>query len=323
MVFLGTASDRYAGWIGQVYSKGRYEPRISRRTKKLGDQGFVEEVLPVESVEEYFQHFRVLELDFTFYRPLCEADGRPTQNLRVLRSYATHLKEEDRLILKVPQAIFARRILRGNRYTINDQYLNPDLFIRQFYAPAVELLDPWLDGLIFEQEYQKREDRTSPGALAEELDAFFGAIPRDTRYHVELRTETYLRDPVFQALERRGVGQVLSHWTWLPPLLRQFALAGRRFLNPSARGIIRLMTPRGMRYEEAYARAHPFTALVEGMTDRRMVEETALLMKTAVERNVRIDVIINNRAGGNAPLIAQELVGRFLTLMGTPSTSDS
>ena len=65
-VFLGTASDRYKGWIGQIYSSGLYADRINRRSKKLGTRTFVEEVLPVESVEEYFRHFRTLELDFTF-----------------------------------------------------------------------------------------------------------------------------------------------------------------------------------------------------------------------------------------------------------------
>jgi hypothetical protein len=31
-ILMGTASDRYAGWIGQIYTKERYEGRISRRT---------------------------------------------------------------------------------------------------------------------------------------------------------------------------------------------------------------------------------------------------------------------------------------------------
>jgi uncharacterized protein YecE (DUF72 family) len=317
-VFLGTASDRYAGWIGQIYSQGKYASGLSRRSKKIGGQSFVEEVLPVESVEEYFQHFRVLEMDFTFYRPLLEKDGRPTQNLQVLRAYASRLPHDARLILKVPQAVFARKILLQNRYAPNADYLNPELFVRQFYEPAVELLDPWLAGLVFEQEYQKKEDRSAPETVASELDTFFAALPRDTRYHVELRTETFLRDAVFRVLEKHGVGQVLSHWTWLPPLARQFSMAGRRFLNPAGKAIIRLMTPRGMRYEEAYAKAFPFSALVEGLMDPRMVEETAALMKRALEDNVHIHVIINNRAGGNAPRIAQEVAGRFLSLLGTP-----
>ena len=62
-ILLGTASDRYAGWIGQIYSEGRYDDRITRRTKKVRGKSFVEEVLPVASVTEYFEHFPTLVID--------------------------------------------------------------------------------------------------------------------------------------------------------------------------------------------------------------------------------------------------------------------
>ncbi len=313
-VYMGTASDRYSGWIGQIYSEGRYAGRIGRRSKRVKRESFVEEVLPVESVEEYFQHFRTLELDFTFYRALLDGDGRPTQNFHVLRTYRQYLNQDDRIILKVPQTTFAKKLRRGGKYLQNEQYLDPEIFIRQFYEPALGLLEPWLDGLIFEQEYQRKEERSSPQRAAEELDAFFDQIPRDNRYHVELRTETLLAAPVFEVFEKYGVGQVLSHWTWLPTLSRQFGLCGRRFLNPGKGCIIRLMTPRGMRYEDAYAKAHPFNALVDGMLNPQMVKETADLMKAAIQEDVRINVIVNNRSGGNAPLIARQIAGQFLSI---------
>ena len=65
-VLLGTASDRYAGWIGQIYSRERYVGRISKRSRVVAGKTLVEEVLLVDSVEEYFAHFSVLEVDFTF-----------------------------------------------------------------------------------------------------------------------------------------------------------------------------------------------------------------------------------------------------------------
>ncbi len=311
-VFMGTASDRYAGWIGQIYSGERYANKIGRRSKRVGGKTFVEEVLPVASVEEYFRHFRILELDFTFYRPLLDKDGKATQNLHVLRTYTQYLNKTDRLILKVPQAIFAKRLWRKGRHIENEEYLNPDVFTRQFYEPALGLLAAWLDGLIFEQEYQRKQDRPSPKEFAGELDTFLSAIPKDTRYHVELRTETLLTDPVFEVLEKHGVGQVLSHWTWLPSLSRQFSLSGRKFLNAGKRSVIRLMTPRGMRYQDAYARAHPFSAMVDGMLNPQMVDETSDIMRVAIADDTQINVIINNRAGGNAPIIAQKVAKEFL-----------
>jgi hypothetical protein len=49
-VLVGTASDRCAGWIGQIYSEGKYDKGITRRSHKVGDQTFTDEALPVESV---------------------------------------------------------------------------------------------------------------------------------------------------------------------------------------------------------------------------------------------------------------------------------
>ncbi len=317
-VFIGTASDRYAGWIGQIYSGRLYDGRISRRTKQVGGRSFVEEVLPVESVEEYFRHFGVLELDFTFYGPLLDKEGKPTQNLHVLRTYSQYLKKSDRLILKAPQTVFSKKLRRGGAYIENEEYLNPDIFTGRFYKPALGLVGPWLSGLIFEQEYQRKQDRSSTKAFGKELDAFFNAIPKDNRYHVEIRTDALLADPVFDVLERHGVGQVLSHWTWLPPLSRQFALGGRRFLNRGRQCIVRLMTPRGMLYKDAYARAHPFSAMKDGMMNPEMVDETAHLMRAAIEDDARINVIINNRAGGNAPLIANQIIRQFLAGEAVP-----
>jgi hypothetical protein len=252
-------------------------------------------------------------LDFTFYLPLLDRAEKPTRVFHLLHTYRQYLKPDDRLVLKAPQVIFARKILRQGKYIDNEHYLNPGVFLKQFYEPAIELLAPWLEGIVFEQEYQRKDNRVSPEEQAAELDAFFGAIPEDNRYHVELRTEAFLTGSVFKILEGYGVGQVLSHWTWLPALSKQFALSGKRFLNRNS-SIIRLMTPNGMRYEDAYARAHPFNALIKGMQSPGMVQDTTELIKRAIEEKLRMNVIVNNRAGGNAPLIAQQIANGFLAV---------
>jgi uncharacterized protein YecE (DUF72 family) len=277
----------------------------------VGGQSFVERVLPIESVQEYFEHFGVLELDFTFYRLLSESDGVPTQNHHVLRQYQRYLGEDDPLVLKVPQLIFAQKLRRRGGFIENRDYLNAEIFTRQFYQPAVELLGAHIRGFVFEQEYQRKKDRSPPERMAEDLDRFFESIPKDTRSHVELRTESLLATPVFEVMRKHGVGQVLSHWTWLPSLRRQFALSGNTFMNAGGNSILRLLTPRGMRYEEAYAKAHPFDRLVEGMVSGQMIEDTVELIGQAVQQKARMNVIVNNRAGGNAPLIARQIASRF------------
>ena len=311
-VLVGTASDRYAGWIGQIYSLDRYEGRIAKRTKVIAGKSFVEEVLPVDSVAEYFEHFPILEIDSTFYRLLLDQNGQPTQNYQVLKTYARHVKEGDRIILKVPQLITAQKTHRGDRHNENPSYLNPKIFIDQFYDPAAKLLGAHLAGFIFEQEYQRKEDRVPVNAMAQSLDKFFSQISKDSRYHLELRTDLYLRDQIFAVLAKHGVGQVLSHWSWLPPLRKQLAKADGRFFNAGNQLVIRLLTPLGMRYEGSYVKAHPFDRLIEGMLQPEMVLEAVEIIRQAVEKGITVNVIVNNRAGGNAPLIAQAIAEKFL-----------
>lgn len=311
-ILIGTASDRYASWIGQIYSQDRHQGKITKRTKIIGGISFIEEVLPVDSVAEYFEHFPVLEIDFTFYRPLLDQDGQPTQNYQVLKTYARHLKDGDRILLKVPQIITAQNFHKGDQHIKNPAYLNPKIFTEQFYEPAINILGANLTGFIFEQEYQRKKDRVPVTAMALALDKFFSQAPKDSRYHLELRTDLYLRDQVFEVLARYGAGQVLSHWTWLPPLRKQLAKADGRFFNAGNECVIRLLTPLGMRYEDSFEKAYPFDKLVDGMLQPEMVLETVEILRTAVEKGVLVNVFINNRAGGNAPLVAQEIAKKFL-----------
>jgi uncharacterized protein YecE (DUF72 family) len=317
-VRLGTASDRYAGWLGQIYTADRYAGSIRQRSKEVGGQTFTEAVLPVESVAEYFEHFPVLEIDFTFYRLLKDQHGKPTQNFQTLRAYSQHLQKGDALLLKVPQAITAPKLRRGNQYEDNPTYLKPGIFTLQFYEPATELLGPALTGFIFEQEYLTKQDRPPVTEMAAALDKFFQSIPQDSRYHLELRTDLYLREPIFEVLDRHGVGQVLSHWTWLPPLRKQLTKAGSRFFNAANQCVIRLLTPIGMRYDDTYVQAFPFDSLVEGMLRPEMILETVDLMWQAIDQGVLINVIINNRAGGNAPMIGQMIARKFLERISPP-----
>ena len=148
--------------------------------------------------------------------------------------------------------------------------------------------------------------------MAKDLDKFFNQIPKDSRYHLELRTDLYLRDQIFEILTKHGVGQILSHWTWLPPLRKQLTKANGKFFNAGNECVIRLMTPLGMRYETAYAKAYPFDKIVEGMLQPEMILETVEIVKGAVEKGVLVNLIVNNRAGGNAPLIAREIAERLI-----------
>ena len=75
--------------------------------------------------------------------------------------------------------------------------------------------------------------------------------------------------------------------------------------------VIPLIFPLRISYEESDARAFPFDKMVSGMLDPEMVEDTAKIVNEAIKAMVQVNLIINNRAGGNAPLIAQEIADRL------------
>ncbi|MDQ7041230.1 MAG: DUF72 domain-containing protein [Rhodothermus sp.] len=316
---LGTASDRYAGWIGQIYPE-HYRRTIKARTRRLEGRTFEERMLPIASVRDYFKHFDVLELDFTFYRPLREADGRPTSSLFTLHQYATHAPASARFLLKAPQQFFAAtlRRSRGDRvlYETNPHYLNAEACRHQFIKPARDVLGDRLLGVIFEQEYRRVDDSPDPEANIAALDAFFDALNGEVQAHLELRSSHLLTPAYFDWLDRRGLGFVFSHWTWLPPLRRQWRLCGERFTAADRNAVVRLLTPLQMTYAEAYVRAYPFDRPVPELAGTRqardmVLDATALVFRAAME-GVTVNVIANNRAWGNAPDLARTIARRVL-----------
>jgi len=83
------------------------------------------------------------------------------------------------------------------------------------------------------------------------------------------------------------------------------------FFNSGKQIVIRLITPLRMSYEESYAKAFPFDKMVSGVLDPEMIEDTVKMVNEAIKDKIQVNLIINNRAGGNAPLIAQKIADRF------------
>ena len=326
---FGTASDRYAGWMGQIYPPA-YEKRLSSRSRRLGGRSYQERTLPVESVRHYFEHFDVLEIDFTYYRPLLNADGSPSNNHFVLQQYAAHAPDDALFFLKAPQAYFTRtlRRTRGGEttYDENPDFLNAEGYTTLFHAPAREILGRRLAGILFEQSYQRVADSPTPEQNVAELDTFFAAIPGDVQLHIELRSPHLLTPSYFAWLESRRIGFVFSHWTWLPPLRRQWELCGGRFSAADRQAVVRLLTPLGMSYAEAYAQAYPFDKPVPEIVNSRqgqdMILDTTALALQACKQGATLNIIVNNRAWGNSPDLAQAIAYRILDLAAREPGSD-
>ena len=318
-VRFGTTSDRYAGWIGQIYPAD-FEDRVAKRTRTLGGKKYEERTVPVESTVDYFQHYDVLEVDFTYYRPLVDEDGKPTNNSAVLQRYAEFAPDDARFILKVPNQFFSRRIVHRSAASgdqdANPDYLNFDKYEVQFHRPAVKILGERLGGILFEQEYQRKGDSPSSAENVDELDAFFRRVGREAPLHVEMRSPHLLDEQFFDWLETVGVGYVFSHWTWLPPLRKQWRMCGERFPEAGGESMVRLLTPLRVPYAKAYAATHPFDKVVDEIANsdeaNRMKLDTVALAMAALRSGATLNILANNRAWGNAPELSRAIAERLI-----------
>ena len=313
---VGTASDRYAGWIGQIYPEEAYGPQIDRRSKTVGGERFSVRKVPIDSVQHYFVHFGVLEIDFTFYRPLLEADGERSNTYRTLAAYAEHAPPDAAFLVKAPQMYTARTLHRGGSYITNETYLDADGYQQRFEAPLVDILGDRLAGVILQQEYQRVSDSPPPHANVEAWDAFIDPLASTVQLHLELRSEHLLTPVYFNWLDERGLGHVFSQWTWLPPIRTQWRRCGERFTAADGEVVARLLTPRDMKYAEAYKHAHPFDHAVPELSETKqahdMVLDATALTYQAANHDARLNLICNNRAWGNAPDLARTIAHRIL-----------
>ena len=313
-VRIGTASDRYAAWRGKIYSP-RWDEEIKKSRKSLGGKSYVVEQVPISSVEEYYEHFSVSELDFTFYAPLFREDGNPSHSFGTLDQYAHFAPPEARFLLKAPQAFSARKVRRKEGWIENPDYLNARGFDERFLTPALELLDDRLVGIIFEQEYLRKNERPEIEEFVVGLDRFFRDVPANVQFHLEIRTAAFHVPMYLDWLADHGLGFVFSHSTWQKPLREQWQYVGKRFTAANGEAVVRLLTPLKLRYPQAFDLTHPFEGpvaqIVESEEGQAMVDDTVALAEEAIAQHKTVNLVLNNRAWGSAPDLAREIAGRL------------
>ena len=242
----------------------------------------------------------------------------------MLRRYAEHAPDSARFLLKAPQTYFARNLRRdSSTYKKNDSFLDTASCRERFVEPARTILGDRLAGLVFEQEYQPKKSGPGVPENVAELDKFFSALDSAVPCHLELRSPRLLEPPYFDWLADRGLGFVFSHWTWLPPLRDQWRRAGERFTSAGGEAVVRLLTPLRMTYADAFAAAYPFDRPVPALCDtpqaRSMVLDAAALGLQGAVHGTTVHIIANNRAWGNAPLLAQSIAIRMLEEEARPT----
>jgi uncharacterized protein YecE (DUF72 family) len=239
--------------------------------------------------------FRTVGNDSTFYRP-------PTANQ--LRHYLNQIPEDFETCFKVWEEITIPLWAKQARYGAmagqpNPRFLDAKLFNDLVLTPYREAnFHPHTGPFLF--EFQRHSMSTEE--FCSSLDTFFGQLPTDFRYAVEIRNAGLLGEEYRKTLETHGVAHVYNHWSDMPPLAEQH-LRMERFTAPFT--VLRLLTPLKMSYEAAKKRAEPYDKIVGELPEMR--RETVDLVKNAVAENRRAYVIVNNRSEGNAPFTIQAL----------------
>lgn len=285
LIRFGTSTWTYEGWQGQVYKK-QYAKSVFAR----------------ECLGEYCQYqyndeplFRTVGNDSTFYRP-------PTTNQ--LRRYLNQIPEDFEMCFKVWEEITIPSYAKQPRYgpragQPNPRFLDARLFNELVLTPYREAkFESHAGPFLF--EFQRHGMSTEE--FCSRLDGFFGQLPKDFSYAVEIRNAGLIGVEYQKVLETHGVAHVYNHWSYMPSLAEQHTRMGN-FTAPFT--VLRLLTPLKISYEAAKKRAEPYTKIVGELPEMR--RDTVDLVKKAVKEGRRAYVLVNNRSEGNAPLTVQGL----------------
>ncbi len=285
-VLFGSSSWNYPGWKGLVYHRDYAGKGASARM-----------------LEEYarFPLFRTIGIDSSFYAP-------PTEE--VLRGWAEHLPAGFPCVSKIWQQLTVHTWTKAQNSEkagkANPDFLNPDVFHESIYQPYKAWFGGHTGPLVFEFQQIGARRGMTPQHFAERLDEFFGAIPNDLPYAVEVRNDEFLTPAYFAVLREHSVTHVLNNWTRMPTIGEQLDLPGAlsgTFLV--ARALLRL----GRTFEQAVDKFAPYDRIQEPNPGLR--RDLARVAQTAKATRLPAYILVNNRVEGSAPLTIFE-VARLL-----------
>ena len=282
-VFIGTSSWKYPGWMGSLYTAGRYLFR-----GKHSEARFERTCLA-----EYASVFRTVCVDAAYYA---------FPSAPWLAGLMSHVPEGFRFSFKVTDEITLRRFPRLPRFgprrgTENVHYLDADLFADAFLgrlAPHREKVGM----LIFEFSHFHPGEYARGRNFVADLDRFLGQLPRGWDYGVEIRNRTFLHPEYFEALARHGVSHVYTSWEGMPGLDEQWLAPGSR-TNPEVIGARLLLRP-GRTYEEAVHAFAPYDRVRDPNPAARRAAVEMVLSCLRASRPGRVFVYVNNRFEGCA-----------------------
>jgi uncharacterized protein YecE (DUF72 family) len=287
-IYIGTSSWKYAGWLGQIYSRNRYLTRGR----------FSEKRFQAECLNEYAATFPIVCGDFSFYQFPSESYWK-----RLFESAPASLK----YAFKAPEEITVNLFPTHPRYGTragqnNSSFLDALLFQNAF----LDLLEPYQERvavLIFEFGSFPKQTYRSATEFLEQLDPFLASLPPQFRYAVEIRNPEFLGPEYFDCLRGRGVAHVFNAWTRMPAIGEQAAFPDAYTADFT---VARALLRHGRPYEQAVAMFTPYQQIQDPNPETRQALRE--LISRARERHQPSYIFVNNRLEGNAPQTIEAIV---------------
>ena len=282
-LFIGTSSWKYEGWLGQLYTPGRYEYRGKVAVKRFER----------DCLAEYAEVFKTVCVDAAYYAFPAEKN---------LAGLAAQVPSDFQFGFKVTDEITVKRFPNLARFGAragqrNENFLNADLFVSDFLKPC-ETIRQNVGILIFEFTRFYPADYQHGAQFISDLDQFFGRLPAGWPYGMELRNKSWLQPEYFACLARHGITHVFNSWDAMPSVSEQMALPGSR-THPNLAAARFLLKP-GRKYEEAVKNFQPYDRIREVNEEGRRAGAALLLEGERYEPRKKTFIYVNNRLEGNA-----------------------
>ena len=287
-VLIGGSSWKYEGWMGQIYSRGRYLAR-GRYSKRLFE---------TECLREYAETFPTVCGDFAFYQ-------FPTEQF--WRNLFRLTPETFQFAFKVPEQITCKVFPAHARYgpqagRENQSFLDAEMLKEMFLRPLWKYRRQ-IAVLIFEFGAFSRKGFAGLHEFLDRLDPFLAALPPDFRYGVEIRNPEFLAADYFSVLRARRVAHVYNAWSKMPELRQQLAIPDSATVDFQ---VCRALLRRGRVYEEAVKQFQPYREIQDPNPEARA--SMRVMIGRARENRQWLFLFVNNRLEGNAPATILSLV---------------
>lgn len=281
-IYIGGSSWKYEGWLGQIYTRGRYltRGRFSRR------------VFEADCLREYAETFPTVCGDFAFYQFPGE---------RFWQKLFHQVPDGFRFAFKVPEPITCKVFPSHSRYGAQAGQANPEFLdgnaLREKFLQPLAPHRAKTAVLIFEFGAFGRRSFASLPEFLDRLDPFLAALPSEFRYAVEIRNPEFLEKDYFACLRAHRVAHVYNAWSKMPELRYQVAIPDSTTADFL---VCRALLRHGRSYEDAVTLFAPYHEIQDPNPEAR--ESMRILIGRAREDKRLLLLFVNNRLEGNAPM---------------------